>query len=212
MTETEVVALISAGAALLAAAITGGVTYFVTSRQVRSAAALARDQRVQGRRAEAYLQLFEHVGRLNTWILFVMAIDQRGTDAVNGPEPTLIGEERWYPMISLCRAFGSRDVLTTFTKLHLAAQSVSSSLKRHPPPPTPAEAQSAAYRDHVESKRRRDLCWDCTVLVYTVQPMMANELQGENHPLPSFADVRANVAEEETLREAARTSNFFGDS
>lgn len=211
MTETEVVALISAGAAILAATIAGGVTYFVTNRQVRSAAALARDERVQGRRAEAYLHLFEHIGRLNTWILFVMAIDQRGVDSVSGREPTLIGEERWYPMISLCRAFGSRDVLTTFTKLHLAAQSVSSSLKHHPPPATTAEAQSAAYRDHPESKRRRDLCWDCTVFVYTVQPMMANELQGESYPLPTFEDVRANVVEEETLRDAARQSNVFTD-
>ena len=102
-------------------------------------------------------------------------------------------------MISLCRAFGSREVLTTFTQLHQKTQAIAASLRDHLPPVTATQAQGD-YREHAESKRRRDLCWDALVLVYTVQPMMANEIQGEIHPLPSVEEIRSDVGNEETLR------------
>ena len=76
LTETEAVALISGGVAVLSAAVTGFVTYRITSRQIMAARKLALEERVQSRRAEAYLELFEHIGRLNTWVVFVMAIDR----------------------------------------------------------------------------------------------------------------------------------------
>jgi hypothetical protein len=201
LTQTEAVALISAGSVVLGAAVTGLLTYRITTRQVTAARNLAREERVQSRRAEAYLELFDHVARLNTWIEFVMAIDQRGSSSDIGQEPAIVGEERWYPMISLARAFGSRDVLSAFARLHMTAQAISAGLRRHPPPTTPAQAQGTAYRDHAESRQRRDFCWDALVLIYTVQPMMANELQGEIHPLPTVEDVRTGVADAEAARE-----------
>jgi hypothetical protein len=129
MTETEIVALISAGAAIVGAGLSALVTYAVTSRQIAAAQALAKDDRVQERRAQAYLELFEHVARLNSWITFVMAADQQGTSSAIGKEPTLIDEDRWYTMISLCRAFGSRPVLSTFTLLHQKTFAISISVR-----------------------------------------------------------------------------------
>lgn len=93
--------------------------------------------------------------------------------------------------------------LTTFTQLHLKTQAIVGSLKRHAPPTGVEQAQGAAYRDARESKERRDLCWEATILIFTVQPMMANELQGEIHPLPSNEDIQATVANEEAARTAA---------
>lgn len=74
----------------------------------------------------------------------------------------------------------------------------------HLPPVTPAQAQSPIYRDDPKSQQRRDLCWEATQLVFTVQPMMANELQGEIHSLPTPERVREEVEEEIDAREPGR--------
>jgi len=50
LTETEAVALISGGVAVVNVAVTGFVTYRVTSRSVAAARDLAREERTQNRR------------------------------------------------------------------------------------------------------------------------------------------------------------------
>jgi hypothetical protein len=165
----------------------------VTRRQVDAQKDLAKDERIQSRRAEAYLELFEHIARITAWVSWVLAVDQQGLSNA-APEPKLIDDERWYRMIALARGFGSREVLVLFTDLHNELKAIAASLERHGPPFDPYQAQEAAYHDAEESKERRELCWQVTKLIYTVQPHMANELQGETHAVPTPEQIRSAAA------------------
>jgi hypothetical protein len=140
---------------------------------------MANEERVMSHRADAYLELFQDVLRVDLWVQWVQTVDVNGLEG-NESAPNFTESDRWFQMFALTKGFGSSEVDQEFLDLSQMHRAIIRNLEDYPPPADGAAATHMSDQGVDASiGTRKELCESVTKLAGKLQERMASELKGD---------------------------------